>query len=123
MTAEEYIRENYGERWLTPSAEWTSEDVIDAMEEYASQSLPGEEEIMKACPQEYQPRIAAWMQGARYVLSRFSNSSEQPVGNSEQLKGFDEEQTKLNQLAAETNPYDLGSIKKANKKFNRITKK
>ncbi len=34
MTAEEYIREKWGEEWLTN--EWQAGDVISALEEYAA---------------------------------------------------------------------------------------
>ena len=116
MTAEEYIRENYGERWLTPSAEWTPGDVIAAMEEYASQSLPGEEEIKEMAlkyaneaiyasnfPHHFNSCCEGYTNGFKACLSRLLNNSEQPVNNpykseqsgkTEQLKGFDEEKTK-----------------------------
>ncbi len=67
-------------------------NIINAMIEYSQRlNEVSEEEMARACPQEYTPRLAAWMQGARWMRDRL-----QPVGKTDQLKGcpFDEEKTK-----------------------------
>ena len=45
MTAEEYIRETYGETWLR--AEWSPGDVMDIMEDYANHRIEEEERLFR----------------------------------------------------------------------------
>ena len=45
MTAEEYIKEKWGEEWLTN--EWQAGDVISALEEYAALQPKGETDKKK----------------------------------------------------------------------------
>ena len=61
-TAEDWIRDNYGEHWLWSSCEWGSEDVIEAMEQYANARLQelsltdmAEEYIKKELPNAEKP--------------------------------------------------------------------
>ena len=43
MTAEEYIKDNWGEKWL--SVDWTAGDVVDALEEFAKMQLAGQSKM------------------------------------------------------------------------------
>ena len=45
MTAEEYIRETYGETWLR--VEWSAGDVMDIMEDYARYRIEEEERLFR----------------------------------------------------------------------------
>ena len=45
MTAEEYIRETYGETWL--HHEWSAGDVIDALDGYANHRIEEEERLFR----------------------------------------------------------------------------
>lgn len=45
MTAEEYIRETYGETWL--HYEWSAGDVIDALDGFANHRIEEEERLFR----------------------------------------------------------------------------
>ena len=38
--------------------------------------VPTDEEIIKACPQEYKPRLAAWIQGAKWMRERIAGAGQ-----------------------------------------------
>lgn len=50
------------EFWLQPTT----------LAELIKEKLPSEEQYKKDCPQELKPRIAAWIQGVKYVINKLT---------------------------------------------------
>jgi len=71
MTAEEYIKDNWGEKWL--SVDWTAGDVVDALEEFAKMQLagqskmPSEEEMLQMVAGHIPWLIASARNSKKYV--------------------------------------------------------